>query len=660
MIDEATKQKIFDAANIVEVVSDYVTLRKRGVNYVGLCPFHNDRRPSFYVSPSKNICKCFACGEGGTPISFLMKLEKLSFPDALKRLAQKYHIPVVEKELTDEERAKQNEAESMYLAQKFAAEFFQKVLLESTEGASVALPYLRGRGITRALIDKFGIGYAPKAQASLISKATEEGYNAQYFYETGLATPADELRPMRDRFRERVMFPIFSVSGRIVGFGGRILSRTVKTAKYINSPESPIYSKSNELYGLYQAKKAIGSADKCFVVEGYMDVIALHKAGIENVVATSGTALTLQQIRLIRRFTEHVTLFFDGDAAGIKAAVRGVDLMLEAGIHIKVLVLPPEHDPDSFVQTHSTSEIEAYIAANEKDFVTFKTELYGEEMQKSPVERAALTNELLQTIARIPDPIERSYSVQGVAQALHTDEELLLRQIRQIRAKKMGATLPQAAPTLIVPGRPAATSAQASTAKPVAQLSVNERALLREIIRHGSFIFDLQSTDGSIESYSLAAFVQTALAADNIDDCSPLFVTCLDECIALLEQNSSADPSVYFANHEDAQIARIALDLLSDKYRLSRYSLESMGIAQENDLPDAATLLDTVARLVNGIKAEFVSRRIDECTAQLASLGSDNSEENRIRTAELLESLQQLNEQKKALAQSLGQRTIIP
>ena len=391
-----------------------------------------------------------------------------------------------------------------------------------------------------------------------------------------------------------------------------------------------------------------------------MDVIALHKAGIENVVATSGTALTLQQIRLIRRFTEHVTLFFDGDAAGIKAAVRGVDLMLEAGIHIKVLVLPPEHDPDSFVQTHSTSEIEAYIAANEKDFVTFKTELYGEEMQKSPVERAALTNELLQTIARIPDPIERSYSVQGVAQALHTDEELLLRQIRQIRAKKMGATLPQAAPTLIVPGRPAATSAQASTAKPVAQLSVNERALLREIIRHGSFIFDLQSADGSIESYSLAAFVQTALAADNIDDCSPLFVTCLDECIALLEQNSSADPSVYFANHEDAQIARIALDLLSDKYRLSRYSLESMGIAQENDLPDAATLLDTVARLVNGIKAEFVSRRIDECTAQLALLGSDNSEENRLRTAELLESLQQLNEQKKALAQSLGQRTIIP
>lgn len=660
MIDEATKQKIFDAANIVEVVSDYVTLRKRGVNYVGLCPFHNDRRPSFYVSPSKNICKCFACGEGGTPISFLMKLEKLSFPDALKRLAQKYHIPIVEKELTDEERAKQNEAESMYLAQKFAAEFFQKVLLESTEGAAVALPYLRGRGITRALIDKFGIGYAPKAQASLIGKATEEGYNAQYFYETGLATPADELRPMRDRFRERVMFPIYSVSGRIVGFGGRILSRTVKTAKYINSPESPIYSKSNELYGLYQAKKAIGSADKCFVVEGYMDVIALHKAGIENVVATSGTALTLQQIRLIRRFTEHVTLFFDGDAAGIKAAVRGVDLMLEAGIHIKVLVLPPEHDPDSFVQTHSTSEIEAYIAANEKDFVTFKTELYGEEMQKSPVERAALTNELLQTIARIPDPIERSYSVQGVAQALHTDEELLLRQIRQIRAKKMGATLPQAAPTLIVPGRPAATSAQASTPKPVAQLSVNERALLREIIRHGSFIFDLQSADGSIESYSLAAFVQTALAADNIDDCSPLFVTCLDECIALLEQNSSADPSVYFANHEDAQIARIALDLLSDKYRLSRYSLESMGIAQENDLPDAATLLDTVARLVNGIKAEFVSRRIDECTAQLASLGSDNSEENRLRTAELLESLQQLNEQKKALAQSLGQRTIIP
>lgn len=660
MIDEATKQKIFDAANIVEVVSDYVTLRKRGVNYVGLCPFHNDRRPSFYVSPSKNICKCFACGEGGTPISFLMKLEKLSFPDALKRLAQKYHIPIVEKELTDEERAKQNEAESMYLAQKFAAEFFQKVLLESTEGAAVALPYLRGRGITRALIDKFGIGYAPKAQASLIGKATEEGYNAQYFYETGLATPADELRPMRDRFRERVMFPIYSVSGRIVGFGGRILSRTVKTAKYINSPESPIYSKSNELYGLYQAKKAIGSADKCFVVEGYMDVIALHKAGIENVVATSGTALTLQQIRLIRRFTEHVTLFFDGDAAGIKAAVRGVDLMLEAGIHIKVLVLPPEHDPDSFVQTHSTSEIEAYIAANEKDFVTFKTELYGEEMQKSPVERAALTNELLQTIARIPDPIERSYSVQGVAQALHTDEELLLRQIRQIRAKKMGATLPQAAPTLIVPGRPAATSAQASTAKPVTQLSVNERALLREIIRHGSFIFDLQSADGSIESYSLAAFVQTALAADNIDDCSPLFVTCLDECIALLEQNSSADPSVYFANHEDAQIARIALDLLSDKYRLSRYSLESMGIAQENDLPDAATLLDTVARLVNGIKAEFVSRRIDECTAQLASLGSDNSEENRARTAELLESLQQLNEQKKALAQSLGQRTIIP
>ena len=368
MIDDITKQKILDAANIVEVVGDYVTLHKRGVNYVGLCPFHNDRRPSFYVSPSKNICKCFACGEGGTPVSFVMKLEKLSFADALKRLAQKYHIPVVEKELTDEEREKQNEAESMYLTQKFAQEFFRNELLEGDEGAAVALPYLRSRGITRALVDKFGIGYAPRQYTALHDRAAAEGYNVKYLYETGLAIPPNETySTARDRFRERIMFPIYSVSGRIVGFGGRILSRNTKSAKYINSPESPIYSKSNELYGLYQAKKTISQKDKCFIVEGYMDVIALHKAGIENVVATSGTALTLQQIRLIRRFTRHVTLFFDGDAAGIKAAIRGIDLMLEAGVHIKVLVLPPEHDPDSFVQTHSNSEIEAYIEEHETE-----------------------------------------------------------------------------------------------------------------------------------------------------------------------------------------------------------------------------------------------------------------------------------------------------
>lgn len=658
MIDDITKQKILDAANIVEVVGDYVTLHKRGVNYVGLCPFHNDRRPSFYVSPSKNICKCFACGEGGTPVSFVMKLEKLSFADALKRLAQKYHIPVVEKELTDEEREKQNEAESMYLTQKFAQEFFRNELLEGDEGAAVALPYLRSRGITRALVDKFGIGYAPRQYTALHDRAAAEGYNVKYLYETGLAIPPNETySTARDRFRERIMFPIYSVSGRIVGFGGRILSRNTKSAKYINSPESPIYSKSNELYGLYQAKKTISQKDKCFIVEGYMDVIALHKAGIENVVATSGTALTLQQIRLIRRFTRHVTLFFDGDAAGIKAAIRGIDLMLEAGVHIKVLVLPPEHDPDSFVQTHSNSEIEAYIEEHETDFITFKTKLYSEEIAQSPVERAALTNDLLRSIARIPDPVERSFSAQTVAQELRTDEALLLRQIRNFRYEQL-RTGPQ--PTTPPLSQALPTTSQPKQVQKRTPITVNERALLREFIRQGEFLFHFANEDGSEECYTLAHFVKAALEADEVDDCSPIFTRCLDECIQLLDENPSAKPATYFANHQDEEIAKLAVDLLSNKYHLSRYSRDSMGVDDENELSDPETLLDTVVRLINGIKAEFVSRRLDKYGAELAALGNASDEESSKRLAEILLSMQKLNELKKALAQSLGQRTIIP
>lgn len=669
MIDEATKQRIIDAAGIVDVVGDYISLRKQGTTYVGLCPFHNDRRPSFHVSPSKNICKCFACGEGGTPVSFIMKMEKLTFPEALKHLAKKYHIPIEEREENDEERRKRNEAESMFLAQKFAAEFFTKQLLKTQEGLDIASPYLRERGIGLSSIEKFGLGYAPAARDALYKAATAEGFNLKYFVESGLCYPSDEGRGGADRFRERIIFPIHTISGRIVGFGGRIMRKSDKLAKYINSPESPIYSKSNELYGLFLAKKAISTIDKCFLVEGYMDVIAMHEAGIENVVASSGTALTLPQIRLIRRFSRNITVFYDGDAAGIKAALRGIDLLLEADMHVRVLLLPEGEDPDSFSRSRTTKEFDEFIEANETDFITFKASLFREEMTKSPLEKSALVSDILRSIAIIPDPVERSLSAQSVAQDLSINEEMVMRQVKVLRSNRFNSTLQEQPPNgsvnsiLTAPLRSASQEAfskgqESTDLPPFAPPSKNERAMLKLIVRYGEVPLPVSFDDGTQEKIPLATFVGEMLASDQIDDCSSLFTFFLDDCCSGLERNQTFLPAKHFSNHEDPRISTAAIDFLSDKYFLSAMSRQALGLHDQEQAPSPEMLYIETVQLINGIKGEYVRRQIDLLTQQIKELQADLNATEPLMDA--MRKLQELNKIKKIIAETLGNRTIIP
>ena len=374
MIDQPTIDRILDAANIVDVVSEFVTLRKRGINYVGLCPFHSDKSPSFYVSPSKNICKCFACGEGGTAVHFIMKHEQLSYFDALRFLAKKYNIEIQERELTEKEKQIRSDRESMLIVNSWAGQYFSTLLHEHVEGKSVGMRYFAERGLREDIIRKFQLGYSLDQRDALYKAATQAGYKKEFLEKTGLVIAYDNGN-VNDRFRGRVIFPVHTLSGKVVAFGGRVLKKDEKTAKYVNSPESEIYHKSNELYGIYFAKQAIMKQDRCFLVEGYMDVIGMHQVGVENVVASSGTALTQGQIRLIHRFTNNITVLYDGDAAGIKAALRGIDMLLEEGMNVKVVLLPAGEDPDSFARSHSASEFAEFISQNETDFIRFKTKL---------------------------------------------------------------------------------------------------------------------------------------------------------------------------------------------------------------------------------------------------------------------------------------------
>lgn len=435
MIDQPTIDRILDAANIVDVVSEFVTLRKRGVNYVGLCPFHADKSPSFYVSPSKNICKCFACGEGGTSVHFIMKHEQLSYFDALRFLAKKYNIEIQERELTEREKQVRNDRESMLIVNTWAQQYFSTLLHEHIEGKSVGLRYFAERGLREEVIRKFQLGYSLDQRDALYKTATKSGYKKEFLEKTGLIITYDNGN-VNDRFRGRVIFPVHTLSGKVVAFGGRVLKKDEKTAKYVNSPESEIYHKSNELYGIYFAKQAIVKQDRCFLVEGYMDVIGMHQAGMENVVASSGTALTQGQIRLIHRFTNNITVLYDGDAAGIKAALRGIDMLLEEGMNIKVVLLPDGEDPDSFARSHSASEFAAFIQQNETDFIRFKTRLLLADAGSDPIKRSALITDIIRTVAIIPDNIARSVYIRECSATMEIDERVLLTEVNKIRLKK--------------------------------------------------------------------------------------------------------------------------------------------------------------------------------------------------------------------------------
>lgn len=700
MIDQATIDRILEAADIVNVVSEFVTLRKRGVNYVGLCPFHDDKSPSFYVSPAKNICKCFACGAGGTPVHFIMNHEQLSYYEALRFLAKKYNIEIQERELTEQEKQARNERESMLIVNNWAANYFQQNLHEQAEGRSVGMRYFAERGLREEMIRKFQLGYSLDQRDALFRSATAAGYKPSYLEKTGLVIRYDNGR-MNDRFRGRVIFPVHTLSGKVVAFGGRILKKDEKAAKYVNSPESEIYHKGNELYGLYFAKQAIVKKDRCFLVEGYMDVIGMHQVGIENVVASSGTALTGGQIRLIHRFTGNITVLYDGDAAGIKAALRGIDMLIEEGMKVKVVLLPDGEDPDSFAR-RGASAFDTYIQEHETDFIRFKMQLALQDAANDPIKRTALISDILRTIALIPDNIARAVYLRECSETMAIDEQILLNEVNKLRQQKKqqggySSPTPRPLPTPTDTSAPADSAlappegmlppvvpptqeeAPSSPNEPPAfdqipleeevvlqqqpqpsptptpmiasRFEQYERPIARYVVRYGErIIFDYEDEEtGQPVQMRLAEYVQFDLSRDEIEIENPLYRQLVEEAAAhCKEEGFSA--SRYFLSHPDLKISMLAANLESDKYHLSNYHSRFQTIEQESDRLDY-----NVPQMLYALKEAHIQQEIKDMQKLLKEAQAEGSME---RIMELMRQLSLLNDIRRQLCKQLGERIV--
>lgn len=670
MIDQATIDKILDSANIVEVVSDFVTLRKRGVNYIGLCPFHDEKTPSFSVSPSKNICKCFSCGKGGSAVHFIMEHEQMSYYEALKYLAKKYNIEIHEKEQSEEEKLQQSKRESMLIVNAFAQEYFSSILFNHAEGRSVGLSYFHERGFRDDIIKKFGLGYSLDQRDALYNEAKARGYKKEYLLSTGLCLENSDGQ-VSDRFRGRVIFPVYSLSGKVLAFGGRILKKNEKMAKYVNSPESDIYHKSHELYGIYQAKQAIVKQDTCFLVEGYTDVLSMHQSGIENVVASSGTSLTPGQIRLIHRFTNNVTVLYDGDAAGIKASLRGIDMLLKEGLHIKVVLLPDGDDPDSFAQKQSAAAFTQYIKEHEVDFIRFKTNLLIESAGQDPVKRAGLIADIVQSIAVIPDNIERSVYTKECSRLMDISENVLLSEINKRRYQdlinskkeeqnnnnKSGAgNVPTTTDTdteQSIDRTDGPKDSSAPTQVTVRQSAtqyindLSERTLIRYIIRYGDL--ELFPKDDSGEMWKVASYIFNDLKNDEIVFSNPIYQRIREEAEAQFARED-ANLTRYFTSHPDTEISRIALNCISDKYELSKVHTKYQHIASEEE-----RIGELVPRALFELKDAIIGQGIKDIQQQLKRGQGDESEKR-----QLMQRIAELFKVKAALAKELGERTVSP
>ncbi len=611
MIDQPTIDRILDATQIVDIVSDFVTLRRRGVNYVGLCPFHDDKTPSFYVSPAKGLCKCFACGKGGNAVHFIMEHEQMSYPEALKYLAKKYGIEIKERELSSEEKLMQSERESLFIVNNFARDYFQNILKNHADGRSIGMAYFRQRGFRDDIIEKFQLGYCTESHDAMSQEAIRKGFKKDYLIKTGLCYETDDHR-LRDRFWGRVIFPVHTLSGKVVAFGGRVLSNATKgvKVKYVNSPESEIYHKSNELYGIYFAKQAIVKQDRCFLVEGYTDVISMHQAGVENVVASSGTALTPGQIKLIHRFTNHITVLYDGDVAGIKASLRGIDMLLEEGMNIKVCLLPDGEDPDSFARKHNTTDFQKFIQDNETDFIRFKTNLLLEDAGKDPVKRAELINNLVQSISVIPEAIFRDVYIKECSQLLHVEDKLLVSEVarrRETQAEKQAeqrnreirknnaaqAPLPDGVqppypedmppypadgemqmPDGGTPFPPEVTeyvSYIPQGGKEGQEFYEYEHLILQIIVRYGEkIICKILDEAGNEIPVTVIELIISDLRRDELSFHSPLHRQILTEAIEHIH-NEGFIAEKYFLAHPDPVISRLSAELIADRYQLSKY-----------------------------------------------------------------------------------------
>jgi DNA primase len=565
MIDHATIERILDAAQIADVVQEFVPLKKRGVNLLGLCPFHNEKTPSFTVSPSKGIFKCFGCGKGGNSVNFIMEHEHLSYPEALKYLARKYHIEVDEREPSKEDIEKQNERESMLVLTAYAGRLFTENLFHSDEGISVGLTYFKERGFRHDTLKKFDIGYSFEKRDSLTKKALEDGYREEFLVKTGLSVKNEER--IFDRFSGRVIFPIHSLSGQILGFGGRILKSDTKTAKYVNSPESEIYHKSRIVYGIYHARKSITRDDCCYLAEGYTDVLSLHEAGIENVVASSGTSLTQEQVRLIKRFTQNITIIYDGDEAGIKASIRGIDLVLEEGMNVKIVALPDGEDPDSYSKKVSNNEFRNYIRENEIDFIRFKTNLLLAEAKKDPVQRANLIRDIVKSIAVIPETITRTVYIKECSTQLEVPESVLYNEVNKLRQQKSFQDRnkypgPQDLPS------PKAVSHKQVINEPATYYS--ERAVIRLLLKYGSEVFErkINREDGKETVISVADYIVREIVSDELSFDNTIFSEIFSDYHFNTGQGLFPGDQ-YFVRHPDPDISSESANLLADSYELS-------------------------------------------------------------------------------------------
>ncbi|MEA3479662.1 MAG: DNA primase [Bacteroidota bacterium] len=567
MIDQQTINQIFDTADIVEVISDFVTLKKSGANYKGLSPFSNEKTPSFMVSPAKGIFKDFSSGKGGNVVGFLMEHEKLSYPEALRYLANKYNIAIEEKELTADEIQQRNERESLMAVTAFASTYF-KSQLESNEGRAIGLGYFRNRGFRDDILEKFELGYSPEKRTAFTDEAGKNAYKKSYLVKTGLSIERDDY--LFDRFAGRVIFPIHSLSGNVIGFGGRTLKSDKNIAKYLNSPESDIYHKSRVLYGLFQAKKTIVSDDRCFLVEGYTDVISMHQAGIENVVASSGTALTTEQIRLIKRFTQNVTIIYDGDEAGIKASFRGIDMILEEGMNVKVVMLPEGEDPDSYAQAHSSSDFLEYIKSSEKDFISFKTEILLAEAQHDPIKRAQLITDIVRSVSVIPDGIMRSVFLKESSLLLGVEEQVLYNETNKIRRRKQeqqwrreqSGRQPQQEVATTLPRQPVVPGFVENVYS-----EIEEREIIYFLLKFGNQKLHISGEEHS--EIGVAQYIIREIQNDELEFTNLIYKQIFEAVKELIERGDEIAER-YFVYHDQAEIRELAVDIFTSRYELSK------------------------------------------------------------------------------------------
>ena len=671
MIPRETIDRIFAAARIEDVVGDYVSLKKRGANLIGLCPFHDEKTGSFTVSPSKGIYKCFGCGKAGHSVGFIMEIEQCSYVEALRQLAKRYHIEIEERELTAEEKQKQDDRESMFVVNDFANNWFQEQLWETQEGKAVAMSYLRQRGLREDTIRKFQIGYSPE-KSTLWSEAKTKGFQEKYllndsenppYIGTGVCGKSENGK-LYDRFRGRVMFPFLSVSGKVVGFSGRLMVKNDKVGKYVNSPTSLIYEKHNELFGLYQAKQAISKNNSCYLVEGQMDVIQMVQSGIENVVASGGTALTINQIRLLHRYTENITLLYDGDKAGVKAALRGIDMMLEEGINIRVILLPEGEDPDSFAKSRNASDLKEFLDNSQHDFIRFKTQLLMEEAQNDPTKQSEMILQIVRSIAVIPDIIKRQVYIKDTATLLTMPEDVLTRKVAEIRQKESEEKnkkrdleqRKQNEVEDISKYKENSTASKSIEAVPNSHKEQNILNLLQVIIRYGEQV--LYQTEDN-QDVCVGEYIIQELNNDKVAIENPIYRQILDEFMQHYKE-SNFFSSVYFQHHPNTIISQLAVDLIVDKYQLSRiYSKKTISenVVQEVQQDETEILPELVQRLLYELKDTIVNETLDRLQKKLAQAEEEQNWDMQIVLLEQLTQLQPLVQQ---ISQALGNRTLSP